>query len=67
MSRKRCLYPMSQFYTFEDEVPEHAKVSTPEDCENCEEGDLVDETRCGCRHCLIEEAPLKIPHPNNDE
>jgi hypothetical protein len=40
---------MNEKYNFEDEVPENTKVSTPEDCESC------DETDCDVRHCLTGE------------
>lgn len=60
MERQRRKYPMSEFYNFEDEVPENTKVSTVADCEAC------DETDCDIRHCLIEE-PLSFPHPCPDE
>jgi hypothetical protein len=44
-----CTYPMNEFYNFYDEVPIGSRVSTPEDCEAC------DETDCDLRHCLIQE------------
>ena len=47
--RQRCKYPMSEFYNFEDEVPNGSKVSTVKDCEECECKD------CDLRHCLIQE------------
>lgn len=62
--RKRCTYPMSLFHNFEDEVPRNARLSTPEDCEDCEEGSIIN----GCndsRLCLIEGLPT--PHPCPDE
>jgi hypothetical protein len=43
--RQRCKYPMSEFYNFEDEVPDGARVSTSDDCEACEE-------ECDLSHCL---------------
>ena len=52
--RKKCDYPMSQYHTYEDEVPAGARVSTPEDCEGCNGYDGDD-----CRHdghCLINES-----------
>jgi hypothetical protein len=56
---------MSKFYTFEDEVPKHARVSTFEDCENCDgfKGDDCTDAM----YCLIEEPPIPFPHPMNDE
>ncbi len=50
--RKRCKYPMSQFYNFEDDVPAGARVSTHNDCEACEED-------CNLSHCLIEDGKWK--------
>jgi hypothetical protein len=50
--RKECTYPMSNFYTFEDEVPDGSRVSTTKDCEVCKE-------KCENRHCLIEDSQLK--------
>ena len=48
--RKLCSYPMSEFYIYEDEVPEGTRLSTPDDCETC------DFVICGChdsKFCLI--------------
>jgi len=47
--RKRCTYPMSEFYIYEDEVPANTRVSTTSDCESCDEAD------CDLRNCLITE------------
>jgi hypothetical protein len=47
--RQKCKYPMSNFYNFEDEVPKGTRVSTPEECETC------DETECSLKYCLITE------------
>ena len=47
--RKKCAYPMSKFYNFEDEVPNNERVSTLEDCEKCEAMNGCDENR----HCII--------------
>lgn len=52
--RKRCTYPMSQFYIYEDEVPKDERLSTPEDCEKCEV--------IGCNdgvHCLVSETKIQ--------
>ena len=57
--RKECIYPMNEFYNFEDEVPYGSRVSTSKDCKECEE------ISCDLRYCLIEE--LSIPHPCPDE
>ena len=56
-SRVKCSYPMSLFYTYEDEVPDGTKVSTPEDCEKCDgfENDACE----GSRHCLIIDSKIK--------
>jgi hypothetical protein len=48
--RIRTKYPMSEFYTYEDEVPANERVCTPEDCEKC---DGFDGEECEDRHCLI--------------
>jgi len=57
--RKRCSYPMSKFYIYEDEVPAGTRVSTPEDCENCD--GLIDGDGENCCEdepcCLIQEIP----------
>ena len=51
--RKRCKYPMSEFYIYEDEVPDNIRVSTIEDCIKC---DGMGEDSCeDARHCLITE------------
>ena len=47
--RELCKYPMSEFYIYEDEVPEGTRVSTPEECEKCDDED------CDVKHCLIQE------------
>ena len=46
--RKLCKYPMSIFYTYEDEVPENTRVCSMADCESCDE-------QCEKRVCLITE------------
>lgn len=61
--RQRCKYPMSEFYNFEDEVPVNTRLSTPEDCEDCDNLNIFDCIETG--HCLIE--GLSIPHPCPDE
>jgi len=47
--RKECIFPMSLFYIYEDEIPAGTRVSTPEECEVC------DETDCDVKFCLIQE------------
>ena len=49
--RKLCKYPMSNYYTYEDEVPDNERVSTPEDCEKC----TCPEGCEDAKHCLITE------------
>ena len=34
--RKKCKYPMSKFYIYEDEVPKGTRVSTEKDCKECD-------------------------------
>jgi len=51
--RKRCKYPMSQFYIYEDEVPPNTRVSTCEDCITCD--DMAICVRDDIKHCLITE------------
>jgi hypothetical protein len=55
MAKKRipCIYPMNEFYNFEDEVPKNARVSTPEDCEKCD-------NECDLKHCLMVEHKSKV-------
>jgi len=66
-NRKLCKYPMSQFYIYEDQVPDGDRVCTPEDCEKCME------ENCDDKHCLISGEhedkfpPLPVPHPCPDE
>ena len=43
---------MSEFYTYEDEIPEGTRVSTPEDCEKCEGMKGCEDSK----HCLFEES-----------
>ena len=51
--RKKCKYPMSDYYTYEDEVPANTVVSTIEDCIIC---DGMGEDSCeDSKHCLITE------------
>ncbi len=51
--RIRNKYPMSEFYTYEDEVPADTRVSTIEDCITC---DGMGEDSCeDSKHCLITE------------
>jgi hypothetical protein len=61
--RKKCKYPMSQFYIYEDEVPDGTRVCTPEDCVGCDEMPGCEDVK----HCLITEEPITIPHPCPDE
>ena len=48
---------MSEFYTYEDEVPADTRVSTPEECESCDglENEEGENTCEDVRHCLITE------------
>lgn len=50
--RVKCAYPMSKFYIYKDEVPKGLRVSTPKDCEGCDEC-------CEQSHCLIKEDKIK--------
>ncbi len=52
VKRKKCSYPMSEFYIYEDEIGEGERVSTIKDCDNCDgfHGD-----GCHEKHCLITE------------
>lgn len=50
--RIKCAYPMSEFYIYQDEVPDNVRVSTPEDCEKCEEMKGCEDSK----HCLFEES-----------
>jgi len=52
--RKKCSYPMSEFYIYEDEVEPYTRVSTPEECEECDDED------CDSRFCLITEYPPEL-------
>jgi len=51
--RKRCSYPMSDFYIYEDEVIAGERVSTIEDCKGC---DIFENDCCDDKHCLIIES-----------
>ena len=52
--RKKCKFPMSKFYIYEDEVPKNERVSTVEDCIKC---DYM--ASCGdTKHCLISETQI---------
>ncbi len=44
----KCTYPMSNFYTYEHEVPLNVRVSSLFDCESCEDKDS-----CKDEYCLI--------------
>lgn len=61
--RKRCDYPLSDFYNFEDEVPYGTRVSTTQDCAGC---DTPNEFCLDTGHCLIEDN-ITLPHPCPDE
>jgi len=55
--RVRCPYPMSEFYTYEDEVPKGTRVSFPEDCDGCDgltDGDGNNSCE-DSKHCLMED------------
>ena len=52
-NRVRTKFPMSQFYIYEDKVPDNTRVSTPEDCKICE-----DKVCHNSKHCLITERPI---------
>ena len=45
---------MSQFYNYEDEIPEGVRISTPDDCEKCELSNCNDG-----KHCLISETQIQ--------
>ncbi len=50
--RTYCTYPMSEFYIYEDEVPDDVRLSTSEDCWKCElecSGLGCEDSKC----CLI--------------
>jgi hypothetical protein len=49
--RQKCKYSLSDFYIYMDEVPKNERVSTPEDCEKCDEGCINE------KHCIIVENP----------
>ena len=53
VKRVPCTYPLSEFYTYMDEVVDGDRASTTEDCEKCNEED------CDIRHCLIS-GPLSL-------
>lgn len=67
MGRKKCDYPLSEFYIYEDEIPANTRISTDEDCEKCyTEGSAFE----GCKErpfCLVEEDDMPTPHPCPDE
>lgn len=50
--RKKCSYPMSEFYIYKDEIKEGERVSTIKDCDICDgfHGD-----NCHKKFCLISE------------
>ena len=56
VKRIPCPYPLNNFYSYMDEVPNGVRVSLPEDCEKCE-----DSKECNMKHCLIGH-PVK-PNP----
>ncbi len=43
-----CTYPLSDFYTYVEDVPDNVRVSNAADCENCDEDCIV-------KHCIITE------------
>ena len=49
-----CTYPMSLFYTYQEDVPPNTRVSTTEDCEKCMEG-TCDNCCWDTPYCLITE------------
>lgn len=55
--RAYCTWPMSEFYVFEDEIPDDVRISTSKDCEKCEAIMCLGEVKEheDCRHCLITE------------
>ena len=62
-NRVRCSYPMNKFYIYEDEVPKNIRISTSDDCRDC---DGMGNDSCEeIEHCLITIIPA--PHPNPDE
>ena len=64
--QKKCKYPMSQFYIYEDDVPEGTRVSTIKDCIECDDIEFCQDAT----HCLIQEpihSSYPRPHPNPDE
>lgn len=50
--KTRCEYPMSNFYTYQEDVPPNTRVSNDSDCESCK-----DHKECGEGYCLITENP----------
>ena len=46
--KTRCEYPLSDFYTYQEDVPPNVRVSGTSDCESCKED-------CEDKHCLITE------------
>ena len=53
--RKLCKFPMSQFYIYEDEVPEGSRVSTASDCIICD--GMAECIDADTTHCIIDEKP----------
>lgn len=51
---EKCTYPMSNYYIYQKDVPPNTRVSTSEDCQQCDEN-----CTCEDRHCLITENPDK--------
>ena len=53
--RKKCKFPMSKFYIYEDEVPKNVRVTTVEDCIKCD-----DMASCGdTKHCLVSDTQIQ--------
>jgi len=46
VERKKCQYPWSLFYIYEDEIPQGTTLSTPEDCAECDCADDCDTGWC---------------------
>lgn len=47
--RVKCKYPLNRFYNYMDEVPGGERVSSPKDCEKCENLPMC----TGNNHCMI--------------
>lgn len=49
-----CEYPLSDFYTYVEDVPPNVRVSSTADCETCKED-------CEDKHCIITDRVGKEP------